>query len=184
MKKWCWVVNGSVLLGLVAGCGRSKQTDGGTGGTEVTCPPTLVASGFPAPWIACDSPGDLCADAERQCFCDEPGIEGSAWLCVPVNPGCPSSEPALGSDCDPAATSSTCNYLDTGVRTACRCEGSAWNCAVSPCDYTLPTSGSGCSEAPGTECDFFVPATPANPHDARNVTCTCSTDSTWSCPTP
>jgi hypothetical protein len=132
--------------------------------------------------IDCAAPGDLCADTERQCLCGDPDADGQVWLCVPVNAGCPEREPAPSTECEASATSATCNYVDSGIRTACHCAGSSWQCVVSLCGYTLPTTGSACNEVPGTNCDFFVPATPARPEDASSVTCTCGTDASWTCP--
>src|SRR6516164_10143749 len=151
MVNWCWVMSGCVGLSLAfAGCSSEKSTGGGAGsggtaGTSVTCPPTLVAPDGAAT-IPCDSPGELCNDPERQCLCGDPQADCQVWLCVPLNAGCPSAEVHDGDECDAATQSSTCSYVESGIRSACNCRGSTWSCVVSLCGYTLPTTGSACTE--------------------------------------
>jgi hypothetical protein len=179
------LIFGSALACLVPSCGGSSNDGdsdggGGTGGTAPnTCPPTLVNYGS-GPGILCDEPtGTTCADSEQFCVCGEMSFEGAPWLCVPTHAGCPPSYPD-GSACD-ATANEGCDYLTT-LRETCTCVDDVWQCEPTACGAAYPGTGSPCTLDPGDTCRFFLPATPGDPDNAPNVTCTCTADQTWSCP--
>jgi hypothetical protein len=175
------------LAGAFLSCGGSSDGgdggdngNGGSGGTAPnTCPPTLVNYGS-GPGIICNEPvGSTCSDTEQFCVCGEMTIEGSPWICVPTEEGCPATFPA-GEACD-ASAAETCEYLDD-QRMTCTCIEGAWQCEQSPCVGLYPSTGAPCTLDAGDTCRYFLPAYPDDPDNARNVTCTCTAEQTWSCP--
>ena len=188
--------NRSLIVGLALAvsfpaCGGSSETrddaagNGGRGGTAPnapnTCPPTLVNYGS-GPGILCNdtATGTTCSDTEQFCRCGEDTIEGRPWNCVPTEEGCPSDYP----EHEPCGASAveTCEYLTESQRLTCTCTTGTWLCGPSLCLDNYPGNGASCALEPGASCRFFLAATPGDPDNAPNVTCTCGADQRWSCP--
>lgn len=163
-----------------SGGGDGNGGMGGTGGTAPnTCPPTLVNYGS-GPGIPCaELTGATCSDTEQFCVCGDETIEGRPWHCVPTHEGCPLATPD-GEPCDASAPES-CDYLGD-VRLTCTCNSGTWLCEESACGPAYPGDGAPCTLAAGSECRYFLAASPSEPDYAPNLTCTCQADQTWSCP--
>jgi hypothetical protein len=122
------------------------------------CPPTPPAPGSPCTqWIECSYGEDPRFECRQTFVCSV--LTGSTWQATtttltcpaPTGPGvgCPTTHPAIGTDCGVGPTLSTggCGFDDG---TICDCD----TCAKSGC---APTDGWQCTPPPGAPCPAIAP---------------------------
>ncbi len=182
----------AAAIGLAGCSGSDADPTSGSGGTAAeleyrdgpdlideatnSCPPDLIHAGS-APGIACETPGDTCADDAHFCECGESTFEGAPWRCVPTGAECPAALPHDGEEC---TIEEACDYVDDSARMRCACEASQWACRdiTETCPVAGVLSGQTCDVTETQMCSRFRPTTLQTL--AADIPCQCI-GGTWEC---
>jgi len=84
----------------------------------------------------CPYQSQICEYAQGTCICADglglPMPGGPKWQCIPVQAGCPSPRPELGSPCS-TPEKTICDYGGCGGGVDMSCVGGYWAVAITVC---------------------------------------------------